>query len=749
MANAAASEALSLPAGEDAGDRWWSGRLTPWEEECMREAFTQVLNEREALRGIVHPLPDGRTFSFEMVPLRGEDGEAHAVAMSLDDITEQQEGRRLSQAINEMQDTIGSTLDFDTIMGRVVELARTSMRASSTSMAMRQGRRWRITHTSGMGPFAGEELSEAEARRTFRSLTTKDIEIVEDVTRVPGLMRAPLVARKARASMLVPLWRRGRIIGLMIFGFEEVARLSSLELDYARKIGDIISVAVENSSVLEGEKKERRLLQQVVESSPAAIALVACPELRPILVNERFRNLLQGEKDLSRAIDAMPEASSTRVRTILDRAHRSGEAYSESELPISLCDGSVLYWNIQVAPLERSVDGNLLIVASDVTSHVEDRKRIEDLVRITDDERARLEAVLETLPVGVLVVDPKGRNVVTNEAFRTFFDFPATLAEVDLLRVEGRWSDTGIALKVEDWPISRALRGERVVGTVIDVRRRDREIRTVMASASPVTGRSGVIGAVLVFSDITEQRHAEQEAVQAKSRMELYLDLLSHDVNNLNAGAKGYLELILQKGQLHGRVLQFAEKADKLLEDISQLVENVRKLQKVEAEWHQRSTVDLSWLIDDVAASHRNTPGREVSIHFRPAERALVNANELLRDVFDNLIGNAVKHAIDPVEVTITLGRAMVGGREYYRVDIEDNGPGIPDEMKPVLFNRMQRGRTTAKGHGLGLYLARTVLDMFDGQVWADDRVPGDHTKGARFVVLLPVAELGPPVKGR
>ena len=80
-------------------------------------------------------------------------------------------------------------------------------------------------------------------------------------------------------------------------------------------------------------------------------------------------------------------------------------------------------------------------------------------------------------------------------------------------------------------------------------------------------------------------------------------------------------------------------------------------------------------------------------------------------------------------------------GKEFVRVDITDTGPGIPDDIKEKLFERMERGHTTARGHGLGLYLARTVLEMIGGCIWAEDRVPGDHTKGARFVVLVPPAE--------
>ena len=88
----------------------------------------------------------------------------------------------------------------------------------------------------------------------------------------------------------------------------------------------------------------------------------------------------------------------------------------------------------------------------------------------------------------------------------------------------------------------------------------------------------------------------------------------------------------------------------------------------------------------------------------------------------------------------MTVSKVFEDGREYYRTIVEDNGPGIPDDMKDRIFSRLLRGGTKASGAGLGLYLVRRLVEDYHGRVWAEDRVPGDHTKGAKFIVLLPVA---------
>jgi signal transduction histidine kinase len=131
--------------------------------------------------------------------------------------------------------------------------------------------------------------------------------------------------------------------------------------------------------------------------------------------------------------------------------------------------------------------------------------------------------------------------------------------------------------------------------------------------------------------------------------------------------------------------------------------------------------------------------GKTITLNMNGHGKCIVRANELLHDVFANLVNNAVKHTGDGTEVTVGLDVLEDNGRRFYRVAIEDNGPGIPDDSKKRIFNRMHKG--SVRGMGLGLYLVRTLVDSYGGKVWAEDRMSGDHTRGARFVVLLPAIE--------
>jgi signal transduction histidine kinase len=111
--------------------------------------------------------------------------------------------------------------------------------------------------------------------------------------------------------------------------------------------------------------------------------------------------------------------------------------------------------------------------------------------------------------------------------------------------------------------------------------------------------------------------------------------------------------------------------------------------------------------------------------------------------VFMNVIVNSIKHSTGPLTIWINLDRDHIDTLEYYRTVIEDNGPGIPDDMKEKVFNRLQRGTTNSIGSGLGLHLVKTLVESMGGMVKVEDRIPEESTCGSRFVILLPASGNG------
>jgi len=240
--------------------------------------------------------------------------------------------------------------------------------------------------------------------------------------------------------------------------------------------------------------------------------------------------------------------------------------------------------------------------------------------------------------------------------------------------------------------------------------------------------------------EIAERIKIEGELKESKAQTELYVDLMAHDINNMNQIATGFLELVLEEPSLGDEVLEMVEKPLEVLNNSTRLIENVQKIQRVARNDLQKKATDLGRIISDAVKQCSSVPGTDVYINYKPDGEYHVLANEFLIDVFTNLIGNSIKHSTNSsVNIDISLSRRSDGdGWEYYLVAVADDGPGIPDELKHKIFNRFLRGDTRARGSGIGLYLVQALVNDFGGKVWVEDRVGGDQSKGSKFFVMLP-----------
>jgi signal transduction histidine kinase len=314
----------------------------------------------------------------------------------------------------------------------------------------------------------------------------------------------------------------------------------------------------------------------------------------------------------------------------------------------------------------------------------------------------------------------------------------------DLNRLKGRWSNTGIPVGKDDWPVMRALKkGETVQGEMIDVQFLDGRHGTDLVSAAPIKDDKGrCIGAVLILQDITEQRKLEQDAIEAKERAEMYLEFITQDIRGHNSTISNYIQLSLAKDKL-GKRKDDLQRALEEVNTSSELVDTMRKIQLVETHEASHGLVELTSLVDDVIAEVRPLGGTRTTFERAPHHECFILASPMLKEVFWNVMTNAIKYSEGDLRITVRQTYSYDGGREYHKVTIEDNGPGISDDIKPKVFLRKYRGRTKAQGSGLGLYLTKRLVEEHGGKIWVEDRVSGDQTKGARFIINLPAVATG------
>lgn len=185
-----------------------------------------------------------------------------------------------------------------------------------------------------------------------------------------------------------------------------------------------------------------------------------------------------------------------------------------------------------------------------------------------------------------------------------------------------------------------------------------------------------------------------------------------------------------------GRIVGSLDEIDRQADRLTELVDELLVFARMEAGTLELERDPVRWDETIVAAAERLTPlarGARVTLETSPTPVTVRGDRRRLEQLAGILVDNAIRHS--PSGATVRIGLEQMGGRALLMVD--DDGPGIPEDELPRVFDRFYRARTaTAGGVGLGLAIARWVADGHDGSVTAENRPDG----GARFVVNLPAA---------
>jgi len=240
-----------------------------------------------------------------------------------------------------------------------------------------------------------------------------------------------------------------------------------------------------------------------------------------------------------------------------------------------------------------------------------------------------------------------------------------------------------------------------------------------------------------------------QEASDARDEVRILNRLMFHDLMNYSMAIRGYLDLSLSQSS-EAMIDRYIDRAMRQLDQISELISKVRKLSIIKsADKRNLMRIDLAATI--ISQAHRTAglfPMKKVSYDFDiESKEAYVMANDLLPDLFHNIFMNAIKFdAHEDVKIDVSLKKLVDDPSNprsaYWQVSVADRGPGISDDRKQQIFLGSQRLATSepGKGMGLGLSIVRSLVNLYGGRIWVEDRVPGDHTKGSVFKVKLPAA---------
>ena len=268
---------------------------------------------------------------------------------------------------------------------------------------------------------------------------------------------------------------------------------------------------------------------------------------------------------------------------------------------------------------------------------------------------------------------------------------------------------------------------------------------------TPLKNPDGSVLKLTIFRDETDKKQAEKKIKvseekykEAYNRAEFYKDLFAHDINNI-------LQSILSGIQISQLIVDDPEKHDnlkinsKIIEEQvirgAKLVSNVRKLSQLEGTEQRLKKIEIFTILKNTISFLKKSY-KEKNLAIRvdsEGEKLFIKANNLLEDVFENLLINSIRHNKNlTIEITVRISKEQQNGISYLKMEFIDNGLGIADIMKKKIFNRGNNEKKSSLGMGLGLSLVRGIIETYNGKIWVEDRVKGDRSKGSNFVLLIP-----------
>ncbi|MFD0756920.1 PAS domain-containing protein [Massilia norwichensis] len=295
------------------------------------------------------------------------------------------------------------------------------------------------------------------------------------------------------------------------------------------------------------------------------------------------------------------------LRASLERAIETGQpqAMPTQRYPIRTVnkDGVEVFverfWNAVNTPIFDE-DGALLCIYH-VTIEVTEQKRAEEALRLSQQEalraaseaeagHARLNAVLQATPVGIMMADSNGKVLESNAAHDTLWSCSSLPRNtvIDFSAWRGWWADgserQGRRVAPDEWPLAQALRGHPQTHALIEIETFDepRIRRIVVCSAAPIRDRDGhVIAGVVALLDMTERLKAEDALRESDRRKDEFRAMLAHELRNPLAPIMVAAELLSRKTTADGQVERTSAVILRQVKHLTGLVDDLLDVSRV------------------------------------------------------------------------------------------------------------------------------------------------------------------------
>jgi len=345
-----------------------------------------------------------------------------------------------------------------------------------------------------------------------------------------------------------------------------------------------------------------------------------------------------------------------------------------------------------------------------------------------DKELRRILAIIAYLRDGVLVFDKKNKLFLINPQAEKF------------LEVKGKQILGKSILELSSFPFIRPL-VSLLGGEIREVYEKELPIKENLileVSAIPMRIPEEKIGSLIILDDITQEKLAEE----MKTR---FVTLAAHQLRTPSSAVKWSMRTLLDGdlGKLTEKQKEMIEKTYQTNEKMISLIDDLLNAAKIE-EGRYLTNITLSSIeqvIQSVIDSYQDEiKKRRLKFRFIKPEGEIPKVMldvEKMKIAVTNIIDNALRYTFPGGRISVSVQ----GNKKEIRIQVQDNGIGIPQNQQKKIFTTFYRGSDAIKmeteGTGLGLFIAKNIIEAHKGKIWFESK----EGKGATFYFTIPIKE--------
>ena len=363
-------------------------------------------------------------------------------------------------------------------------------------------------------------------------------------------------------------------------------------------------------------------------------------------------------------------------------------------------------------------------------------KRIEEEQAVTETERRKLATIIESMMDGIITTDNNGRIILINTSAEDMLGGrnDEIFIGKDVLKILNitEYESIEEILEAEDSLLVNASKSDEELflrAEISKIEKEDKEDLTQMSTE--------LEGYIIVLYDVTDQERQEKERRE-------FVSTVSHELRTPLTTMNSYIEA-LEEGVLEDKELapQFIDTIHKETTRMIRMVNELMQLGKmdIKEEHYEKEFIDINKMLEQITDRFALTHPEKNFIKHIPKSPIFVEGDQdKLTQVFDNIVNNAIKYSPNGKNITVRVRQNYHHNR--VSISIKDEGVGIPLVHIDKIFNRFYRvdksRQRSMGGTGLGLALAKTIVEAHKGRIWAQSR----EGYGSIIFVTLPCEQI-------